>query len=141
MRSGYYAGRGPTLSDLNPQILEMLYQGIKKNCGEVEAANFVRFTNKLTDLSASAFIVAFEQFWQQNCRVIEISQSASDGMRLDARGDALHAQGFGAIMSAMSRSRRSEHETSHASNEVKAGFIRKHLREIPEDERREVGWA
>lgn len=135
MRSGYYAGRRPSEGDLGSRHLEMLYQGIRKDVGVEGAANFVRFVNKLDDLAASSFIVAFEQFWAEECKVIDISQKPGDRMRLDARGDALLSQGFGAIMSAMA-DRGSGMDHRHLSLEVKARFIKDHLTEIPEDERR-----
>lgn len=142
MRSGFYAGRGPTSSDLNSDILESLYQGIKKELGEAAAANFVRFVNKLDDLSASAFIVAFEQFWAQDCKTVEIEQTSEDRMRLDARGSGLEAQAFGAVMSHMSGgSNKSEDEIRHLSNRLKGKFIWTHRDEIPEDEQQEVEGA
>lgn len=136
LRSGYYAGRPPSEGDLGSKHLEMLYQGIKSDVGGEEATNFARFVNKLNDLSASAFIVAFEQFWAHDCKTIDISQTAADGMRLDARGSALEAQGFGAIMSRMAGGV-DDGERQRRSGEVKAQFIQDHYDEIPEDERRE----
>lgn len=138
MRSGYYAGRPPSEGDLGSKHLEMLYQGILKDAGATEATNFVRFVNKLDDLAASAFIVAFEQFWAKDCKVIDIGQNRGDRMRLDARGDALVAQGFGAIMSAMA-DKGSGADNRYMSNEVKSKFIKDHQAEIPADEHRPRG--
>lgn len=134
MRSGYYAGRGPNSGDLNSKILESIYQGIKEDIGQEEASNFVRFVNQLDDLSASAFIVAFEQFAAQDGRVVSIEQRAGDGMRLDTHGDALLMQGFGAVMSAMGGQKRSEKDHWN----IKGSFIRQHETEIPGDERRSL---
>lgn len=40
-RSGYYAGRGPLSSDLNSDLLEQIYQGVKKDIGEAQAKALV----------------------------------------------------------------------------------------------------
>lgn len=140
MRSGFYSGRKPTEGDLGSKHLEMLYIGIKTDVGEQQAKNFVRFVNKLDDMAASPFIVALEKFWANDCQLVDINQSTSDRLRLDARGDALQAQAFGAIMSNMFGGV-SEEDHRHLSDGVKARFIRNHLKEIPEDERRELAFA
>lgn len=136
MDSGYYAGRGPTQSDLNSALLEMFYDGIKKDAGTDAAANFVRFVNKLDDLSASAFIVAFERFAANDCKTIKIAQDKGDGTRLTGRGAALEAQAFAVIASAFAGPKRSEAELRQAHDGIKYQFIQKHKKEIPANERR-----
>jgi hypothetical protein len=137
MRSGFYAGRNPAEYDLGTKHLEMIYAGIKADVGQEEASNFVRFVNKLDDMAATPFIVAFEKFWARDCQMTDVSQNASDRLQLDAHGEALEGQAFGAIMSTMF-GRVSEEEYQRLSDSVKARFIRDHLGEIPEDERREL---
>jgi len=136
MDSGYYAGRGPTQSDLNSKLLEAFYDGIKKDVGEKEAKNFVRFVNKLDDLSASAFIVAFEQFAARKYKIIDIKQKPEDGNRLTAHGPGLEAQAFALIAGALAGPKRSPAENLRASETIKYAFINKHQKEISANERR-----
>lgn len=136
MRSGYYAGRPPSPSDLDSDILESIYTGIKKQVGDEAATAFARFVNKLNDLSASSFIVAFERFWAKDCKMVDVAQETTDRTRLDGYGDALHAQAFAVVAQALSGPRMSEDEILHASNWVKGKFINKHEKEIPDDEKR-----
>lgn len=134
LRSGFYSGRGIDLSDLNSKILEQFYQGIKSELGQKEASNFVRFVNKLEDLSASAFIVAFEQFWGKGCKTIDIPQESRDRVRLDAeQGPALTVQAFGTVISAMF-GRDDEVNDRWRSESVKSEFVWNHADEIPADE-------
>jgi hypothetical protein len=132
LSAGFFAGRGPNEGDLNSKILERMYVGLMEDVGQVEATNFVRFVNKLEDLSASAFIVAFERFWGNDCQVVVIPQHSEDGNTLDAYGDGLMAQGLALIGNSLFRSR-SNDAMLHAH--IKAAFIMAHWGEIPEDER------
>lgn len=135
LRSGFYAGRPPSLGDLNSEILEMFYQGILRDVGQEEASNFVRFVNNLSDLSASAFIVAFEQFWVQGCTVVKIGQQSSDRNQLSGYGEALFAEGMGLLATTLGRTPMSEEGIISASFPIKQPFIGAHLKEIPEEER------
>ncbi len=136
LSSGYYAGRGANSGDLNSDILERLYKGLRRDVGQTEAANFVRFVNQLNDLSASAFIVAFQQFWANGCQVVEIDQQPGDGVALDAYGDDLLGQAFGAIGSSLFRSKSDDSPRQH--ERIKAQFISDHWAEIPTDEKGEL---
>ena len=133
MRSGYYAGRPPSEGDLGSKHLQMLYDGIRTDVGERQATNFVRFVNKLDDMAATPFIVAFERFWGSDCQNVDVVQSTGDRTRLDARGSALQGQALGVILSAMS-SRTDDATYRYRSEGVKARFIQDHLDEIPSDE-------
>lgn len=136
MRSGFYAGRGPMRGDLNEVILEMFYAGILRDVGKKEAKNFVRFVNNLDDLSASAFIVAFERFWSTGCQEVKVEQDPEDGNALSGHGVGLQAEALGLIGATMFGRRRSPGQELAESNSIKAQFIAKHLEEIPKDERR-----
>ena len=140
MRSGFYAGRGPKSCDLNSDMLEMIYQGLKSDVGGKAPANFARFVNKLGDLSASAFIVAFEKFWQRGCAVINIRQEKQDHMRLCGRGTELVGQGLAVIGEALFGNRNSEEDIQRLSQGIKRDFVSKHAGEIPKKERREVSY-
>ena len=137
MRAGFYAGRGANLGDLNSPILEKLYLGVRQEAGDEIAANFVRFVNKLDDLSASAFIVAFERFAARDGKVVDVAQQRTDRNALDHEPHR-DMQAFAVIAGAMFGRQRSPEEDRRVSDEIKAAFIRDHLQEIPEDERRET---
>lgn len=53
---GGYAGRGATLSDLNPTILNKIAELIKKHFGEKAQESFVEMVWKMETLSATAFL-------------------------------------------------------------------------------------
>lgn len=131
-RSGFYAGRGPSVGDLNSKILEMFYQGILKDVGAEAARNFVRFVDQLKDLSASSFIVAFEQFWMNECQIVQIDQEARDRFRLSGHGDALFAEAFCTMASALggSSADAGPREVEHLSWPIKAEFVSRHRAEL-----------
>src|SRR5690348_10331081 len=66
-RSGYYAGRGVKTGDLNADMLEDIFDGIAKDFSPQHAEVFVKFVEKLKDMSATAFLVAFEYFFGRGC--------------------------------------------------------------------------
>jgi len=69
-------------------------EGISKDVGKSVATNFVRFVNNLTDLSASAFIVALEKFASSDGKTTNIPQQQGDSTRLSGHGEELVAQSF-----------------------------------------------
>ena len=127
--SGFYSGRGVNPGDLDSEMLEQIYQGLKSDVGKEEARNFVRFVNKLGDLSASSFIMAFGRFYYTDCKEISIEQAAGDRTQITR-----HVQGFMVIARALYGKPKSEEQISHESNCIKAEFIYVHLDEIPTDE-------
>ena len=135
MDSGYYAGRPPTPSDLNFKILEALYRGIKEDIGVDAARNFARFVNLLHDLSASAFIVAFEQCCDSGFKAISITQRKEDRTRITSHGGARDAQAFAVVAQALCGERKGEDEIRQLSREIKQAFIECYRVEIPEEER------
>lgn len=124
MRSGYYAGRPPTTSDLNTKILEAIYAGLRRDVGAEAAKNFVQFVANLKDLSASSFIVAFEQFFNSGCKATSVEQHPSDRARLDRDDDG--AQAFAASMEILGRPPQSESNIEELSFGLKSEFLRKH---------------
>ena len=124
MRSGYYSGRGVKACDLNSRHLEMIYSGIKADVGETEAAAFVRFVARLTDLSASAFIQAFQRWWYAGCPE-EAKQESGDRYALSGRGATLEAEAFGCIASAMFS------RCDDPPESVRGPFLRVHQQEVP----------
>ena len=136
--SGYYAGRPPTPSDINTVVLKSFYEGLAQDVGMHAAVNFVRFVNKLDDLSASSFIVAFERFWASDCMAIQVVQDREDRIRVTVHGDVRDAQAFAVVAEALGSRRMSEENRLEASNAIKRDFIQKHLSEIPEGERHKI---
>lgn len=134
--SGYYAGRGPSKTDLNSEILEAIYRGIRQDISEVAAINFVRFVNNLVDLSASSFIVAFERFHYSDYETIDVPQRKEDRARLTGRGHALQAQALAVFAGALFGRPRDEAMTLQDSNFIKEDFIRAHRDEIPTGEKK-----
>ena len=139
MDSGYYAGRAPISSDLNSEILESIYEGLKGKAGGEDATNFVRFVNMLDDLSASSFIVAFEQFCANDCKIVAIKQVKEDRIRITGHGKEAEIQAFAIIAEALSGRRRSEDEIKRLSHDIKNEFIKKHRKDIPAEELKNQG--
>ena len=131
--AGYYAGRPPSKSDLNSDLLEMIYTGIKGEKGDEAAANFVQVVNNLDDLAASSFIVAFERFWSSGCTLRRIEQHADDRNTVTGYGAARDAQAFAVIFGALGGRRRSPEEDRLMSQEIKQPFVTRHFREIDDE--------
>ena len=130
-RPGYYAGRGPTSSDLGNMHLEMMYSYIS-NIDKDKAKEFVNFVNDQKDMSATAFLVAFDQFVRNGFDHEKVKRHASDGNTISAHGEA-----FGLIASVLGRRDTPEMEAS-ASYYLKSSFLRNHKNEL-DSELDEVG--
>lgn len=139
MSSGYYAGRPPSQGDINTQTLEGLYKGLQRDVGETAAVNFVRFVNNLDDMSASSFVVAFQQFWDSSCENVNVQQRPTDRTELGGPDHIRDRQAFAVVASAFANPRHSDEDIRRRSHAVKAGFILAHTGEIPEDEQRAFG--
>ncbi len=128
-RSGYYAGRGSLTCDLNSDLLERIYQGIKKDVGEEEAKNFVQMVDALEDMSATAFIVAFRQFGYNKFQGI-VEQHEDDDIALSAQlhGDDTVNEGMSVLIQALAN--RSNRSSFFEHNNIKANFIRSHSSEL-----------
>ena len=131
MRSGCYAGRPPSPSDLDSKILEMFYKGLKRDVGVTEANNFVLFVNNLTDLSATSFIVAFERFWASSCQNCCVRQTPGDRMQVSGYGATRDAEAILALAGMLGSPVRDANIRA-VSNDIKRDFIEAHFKEIPE---------
>ena len=127
--SGYYAGRPPSSSDIDTKTLEGIYKGLKAKVGQKAATNFVRFVNKLEDMSASSFIVALQRFWHSDCDKVYIAQPKEDHV-------ANEAGAFATLALGLTGRRASQDEVIRLSEKLKAQFIAAHSREIPAAERK-----
>lgn len=135
-RPKYYCGRGVKTCDLNSDILEMLWTGITRDVGIPAADNFIYMVRDLTDLSATAFLKAFEEFYQNNFVWRSRKQTIADQMAYTGRSDDPHT--FEALKLGMEemlmnarnhpgRSAEQERaETEAASVQVKGRFLANH---------------
>lgn len=133
LRSSFYTGRDPSAGDLNSTMFEGIYQGIKAEVGQAEATNFAKFIAKLKDLSASAFVQAFEQFWYSGCVNLKeavVAQRERSGYQLTGRNKELFAEGFALIGLALSGSMMSTSQIEQASRSIKSQFVFNHKDEI-----------
>lgn len=74
-RPEFYAGRGSMTCDLNSQILEMIYDGIKKEKGEKAAEAFVNMVGDMEDdASATTFLVSLYRLedsgWEYQSKLV-----------------------------------------------------------------------
>jgi len=69
-RPEYYSGRGATLSDLNGNILEGIYQSILKEYGKDAAKNFVKMVADIKVLSATTFLEELYMLFGANWKYI-----------------------------------------------------------------------
>lgn len=65
-RPEHYSGRGATLTDLDGQILEGIYQGILKEYGEKAAKSFVSMVSGIKVISATCFLQELYKLFHSN---------------------------------------------------------------------------
>lgn len=126
-RSSFYTGRGPISCDLDSMMLEGIYRGIKNEVGEQEATNFVNFIDNLKDMSASAFIQAFQKFFYGG-----LSETNIQGNSRELSGtsqDELLTEGFALIAHSLG-DKSNSNDIERASYSIKARFIRDHESEL-----------
>lgn len=64
-RPGFYAGRGNTTTDLNSQLLEKIYEGIRTEIGQDAAKAFVNMVEHMVDdASATTFLITLKRLEQ-----------------------------------------------------------------------------
>jgi hypothetical protein len=135
-RPAYYAGREPSPGDLGDKHLEMIFEGMKRDIDEPAAERFVDFVAELEDMSATAFLVAFEQFVQAGFMKPKSFVEHQDG-QLTARGEALFMEGFALIADALCSKVSPEEKKQRRcarSMTIKGSFLRRHGRKVPRDE-------
>jgi len=143
-RSSMYTGRGPTLTDMDSMILENIYRGILRDVGQVESTNFAKFVANLVDLSASAFIQAFEAFWHGGCKDTNPKQREGSGDQITGQNtDECFGEGIYLIGKALCGQNRDENYERYAprsdfglwsdespSDRIKSEFVHRHKQEI-----------
>jgi hypothetical protein len=111
--------------DLNSDILEMLYGGIRTEIGAEAARNFVLMVENLTDMSATAFLVSFQHYWGNKYRWDDRKQQSGDGVALSGRGQQLHTEAMFAVLSALS-DHRDKGTRDWQSDSIKMPFLARH---------------
>lgn len=76
-RPEYYSGRGATLSDLDGNILEGIYQGILKEYGKNAAKNFVKMVADIKVLSATTFLQELFQLFYNDWKYVKKEKHAN----------------------------------------------------------------
>lgn len=84
-RAEYYAGRGVNRGDLNSDHLEMIYQGVLGYAGKEAAGRFVEFVEALENMSASAFLGAFYEFFYAGFQWNGRKQTFADNLAITGR--------------------------------------------------------
>lgn len=123
LRAGDYTARPP--GDVDAPLLEQIYRGLKAEVGAKEAGNFVAWVSNLPDLSASAFIQSFEQFWASECSDTDPHQREGTSYELQGHGDV-----FALMASAFNGPRLDHSYIVSQSRRLKQPFLDRHPGEI-----------
>lgn len=98
-RPGFTAGRGATLSDLDSNRLEIIYQGILNEFGDEAAKNFVEMVKEIKVMSATTFLNELYALCNSNWIYVS-KEKYQSGMTLDKiDGEYSVAQGMAAVAS------------------------------------------
>ena len=123
-RPEYYSGRGATLSDLDGNILEDIYQGILKEFGEDAAKNYVNMVADIKVLSATTFLEELYHLFATNWKYME-KETHANGISVPKNEDGEYDEasvmsGMVGIFAAMSNNGRDD------TISIKGGFLRAH---------------
>ena len=129
-RASFYTGRGVNNGDLNSMMLEKIYQGLRVEVSQEVATNFAKFVDKLKDLSASAFIQAFEQFWEGGCQDTNFQQRTGTSNEITGHGHVRDFEAIALLGAALGGQRMNVEETERQSRFLKSTFIEIHRDEI-----------
>lgn len=101
-RPEYYSGRGAILSDLNSELLEAIFQGIKKEIGDDAAESFVGMVASIDRLSATFFLNSLYALEANGWKwVLAGDSKASDHIDVGPDDDGRVAVGFASMASWM----------------------------------------
>lgn len=127
MDADFYSGQHLGEPYVDVEILEMIHVGLKANVHPDAARNFVCLIDCLPLLRASAFVAAFQSFWENGC------QSATIEVRFDSSPQTETASftsgdidlfawlRYGILMLS---------PATRATESIKTAFIGRHYREI-----------
>jgi hypothetical protein len=119
-RPEFYSGRGATLSDLNGQILQEIYNGIEKHFGDEAAENYVKMVDGIKVLSATTFLQELYDLYYSGWKYTPEKEDASGiAVHKDEDGNYNTALGMFGVSLALSNDR-------DDTNSIKAGFLLAH---------------
>ena len=130
-RPEFYSGRGATVSDLNGELLELIYDGVLKEKGEAAARNFVNLVANIKVLSATGFLNEFYAWIIRDCPEPKREINASD-IDLPTNDDEKYVGGMMTLLSALGRGDRDD------TYMIKSGFCRKHRDELDDPDAGEL---
>jgi len=120
-RPEFYSGRGAITCDLNGNILEGIYQGIKKEFGDKPAENFVKMVEDIKVLSATTFLEELYVLCSNNWKYRKKrTHAAGVTVPKDKDGNYDLAGGMFGMMNAMMSSGRDETQS------IKSYFLTRH---------------
>ena len=105
-RPEFYSGRGAITCDLNSEILEGIFQAIKKEYGTQPSKNFVKMVSDIKVLSATAFLEELYELFSNNWKYRK-KRSHSSGVVVpkNENGEYDLAGGMFGMMNAMLNNR------------------------------------
>ena len=120
-RPEHYSGRGAITSDLNHDILEGIWSGIKEHFGNEAAENFVQMVRGIRVISATTFLEELYMLagkdWQY---VSHEADTLGIAIAKDEDGNYNMASGLATVANMMSSSSRDETQA------IKAWFLKRH---------------
>lgn len=121
-RPEFYSGRGAILDDLNSDILEKIYLGIKKNYGKKQANAYAKMVEKIPKLSATDFLLSLYELEANKWNLKELNLKDKVGIYVDGPNDkAKIAVGFMTIAGCLHGD-----NARDETNSIKGQFLRKH---------------
>jgi hypothetical protein len=121
-RPEYYSGRGVTTSDLGPEHLKMIYDGIVKDFGQEAGDQFLLMIEGLKDLSATNFLNQFFGFWDQG-RVWQGSIGEETDIDVGPDVPGRESVAFATALGFLGGQHMSSKETEMASTGLKLEFF------------------
>lgn len=129
-RPSYYSGRGPNAGDLGERHLTMIYEGIKADFEPEIVESFVSLVEAQSDMSASAFLTAFDQWFCNGFDHESVHRSNLDGMGITGYGAERDQQALLGAMAAL-MDNRPDYLKNVQSEQIKAGFLHNVGRPVP----------
>jgi hypothetical protein len=127
-RPEFYSGRGATISDLNGQHLQTIYDGIKANHGDDAAKNFVVMVADIPVLSATDFLLALYRLEALDWKWEAGKQPKTNGLAYNNEMEAMAT--VAEVLSGMFGGPRGDDTQA-----IRGSFLRQHSKELPKKEK------
>lgn len=127
-RPDFYSGRGAILSDLDSDLLERIYKGVKNEIGNEAAENFVQMVADIKILSATCFLNTLyglevsKWVWKKSDR----PDRAMDHIDLPHEHEGRFEAGMATIGAVLGGGL--ERDETHA---IRGEFLQKHGKSVP----------